>query len=64
MIRHDHIPHHHEAIALPDLLHDLQEQVAPACAAKPRLPVKTAASEKMQMIVAVIALEPLGMPSL
>src|SRR5947199_9187211 len=57
MIRHHHVPHHHEAIALTDFL-QYPQKVAFSCAAKPWLPVITTANEKMQMIVAVIALEP------
>jgi hypothetical protein len=60
MIRHHHVSHHYEAIALPHFLQDPHKHIAFPCAAKPWLTVITTAREKMQMIVAVIALQALG----
>src|SRR6476620_11150388 len=60
VIGHHHVSDHYEAVPLPDVLQNLQEQIAPPRAAQPWLPMITTACEKMQVPVAVIALEAFG----
>ena len=60
VLRHDHIADHHEAIPLPDLFQDLQKQIAATSRSQPRLPVIATASEKVEMLVPVIAFEACG----
>jgi hypothetical protein len=55
MVGHHYVPHDHEAIALPRLFDDPQEQVAASGSAKPSLPVITTAGKKVQMIVPVVS---------
>jgi len=54
VIRHDHITHYHESIALPDLFENLQKQVAALGRCQPRLAMVTTASEIVEILVPVI----------
>src|SRR5208282_928323 len=57
VVGHRHIADHHKLIALPDLLEDLQEQIAPARACQPGLAMITTTGEKMEIVVAGVAPE-------
>ena len=55
-----HQPAHDRISTLPGFFENPQEQVAPSRTAEPSLSVVTTAGKKMQMIVAVISLCPVG----
>jgi len=48
MIRHYHVPHHHETIALANLFENLQKQIAVASACQPGLAMVANAVEKVR----------------
>jgi len=56
VLRHDHVTYDNETVALPYLFEDAQEQITPR-AAQPALPMIATASDEVQMLGAVIALE-------
>jgi hypothetical protein len=65
VLRHDYIADHHEAIALPNLFEDAQEQITAPGATQPGLPMMIAtAGDEVQMLGAVVALEAVGTDSM
>jgi hypothetical protein len=57
VIRHHHVSHDYEAVALASFLEDLEEEVAAARRSQPRLSVIAGASNEVEMVLAVVALE-------
>ena len=54
---HNYITDYHESVALPNLFADTQEQVPPPRAAQPGLATLATASDEVEMLGAVVALE-------
>src|SRR5438477_2739402 len=59
MIGHYHITDYHESIALTNLFENSQKQVAVARACEPGLAMVTTASQKVEIVVPVVALQTL-----
>ena len=57
VLRHDYIADHDEAIALPNLFEDAQEKITAPCVAQPGLAMVATASDEVEMLGAVVALE-------
>ena len=60
VFRHDHVPHHHETVAVPDFLQNPQEHIASRARCQQRPAAITAGGDKVQMLAAVIAAQALG----
>jgi hypothetical protein len=55
VLGHDHIADHYEAIALAYFFQNAQKQITAAGSGQPRLAMITAASEEVQVPLAVVA---------
>ena len=60
VVGHHDVADHHKLVALADLLENLQEQIALARAGQPGLAMITATGEKVEIVVAGVALEACG----
>jgi hypothetical protein len=60
MLRHDHVTHHHESIALARLLQDGKKHVTAAGRAQQRRTLITTAGNEVQVARAVVSVQSLG----
>lgn len=55
MLRHHHVPHDYETIALPAFFQDLNKQIATVCTGQSVLAMIATTGDEMQMAVTVVA---------
>src|SRR5262249_31001730 len=60
VLRHDYVAYDDESVTLPDRLEHCKKQVTAAFAGQPELAMIAAASDEVQVFIAVVALESAG----